>query len=235
MPDWVACDPSLQSLAVAEAKGRFAPRAQTLDRAWDRANRIDVLAGGRRVAVQRFAVVTQWGVEPTDSQILVRSSTKKTGSRSTPAADSFLIDLFRLHIASLIRWLGHARLAEILRRLALQPSESDRNEARSALQESPVRHAEEMGVTGVGERLVGGVVTRAGPSGEVDARDIDPGVLARLDMRPVFVGVERDLIRAVIDGDIDSARSLLRQERHSKDFARSDRAGTWIVFLDESR
>lgn len=59
--------------------------------------------------------------------------------------------------------------------------------------------------------------------------------LARLDLRPVFVGVERELIRAAIDGEANIVRERLLEPALPDDFARSDRAGGWIIPLGDAR
>jgi hypothetical protein len=58
-------------------------------------------------------------------------------------------------------------------------------------------------------------------------------VLARLNLRPVFIGIERDLIRAAIDAEPQSVRARLTQMGRPDEFARSDRAGGWIIPLGE--
>ncbi|WP_316186569.1 MULTISPECIES: hypothetical protein [unclassified Bradyrhizobium] len=83
--------------------------------------------------------------------------------------------------------------------------------------------------------LIGGIVTRAGPITEADVSAIDQEALARLNLRPVFVGIERDLIRAVIDAEPQAVRTHLTQTVHPDEFARPDRAGGWIVPLGQER
>ena len=68
LPDWVACatpsTTSLPNLAVVEAKGSHALSGpdEALQRAWKQACRIDVLANGNRLPVNRFAIATRWGM-----------------------------------------------------------------------------------------------------------------------------------------------------------------------------
>jgi hypothetical protein len=59
----------------------------------------------------------------------------------------------------------------------------------------------------------------------------DQDVLARLNLRPVFVGVERDLIRAAIEGEAETVRERLIDVLRADDVARFDRAGGWIIPL----
>jgi hypothetical protein len=81
---------------------------------------------------------------------------------------------------------------------------------------------------------VGGIVTRAGPLTDATASPVDQDVLARLNLRPVFVGIERDLIDAAIDGETKTVRERLAATRHDE-FARPDHAGGWIVPLGAGR
>lgn len=81
--------------------------------------------------------------------------------------------------------------------------------------------------------LIGAIVTRAGPITDADAAPADQEALARLNLRPVFVGIEPDLIRAAIDADPLAVRTRLTQTVHPDEFARPDRAGGWIVSLGQ--
>ena len=83
--------------------------------------------------------------------------------------------------------------------------------------------------------LVGGIVTRAGPVTDADVTPGDQESLARLNLRPVFVGVERELIQAAIDADPQAVRTRIAQSVRPDDFARPDHAGGWIVPLGERR
>jgi len=83
--------------------------------------------------------------------------------------------------------------------------------------------------------LVGGIVTRAGPITDTDVAPADQEALARLNLRPVFVGIERDLIRAAIDAELQTVRTRLTQIVRPDEFARPDRAGGWIVPLGQER
>ena len=84
-------------------------------------------------------------------------------------------------------------------------------------------------------RLIGGIVTRAGPVSDADVAPAEQEVLARLNFRPVFVGIERDLIRAAIDAEPQVVRTRLTQIVPPDEFARRDRAGGWIVPLGQER
>lgn len=83
--------------------------------------------------------------------------------------------------------------------------------------------------------LVGGIVTRAGPITDAIASTVDQDALARLNLRPVFVGVDRDLIRAAIDGEAGTIRGRLAQKVSPDEVARPDRAGGWIIPLGAER
>jgi hypothetical protein len=241
LPDWVACASDLSSLTVAEAKGCHDPRgpAKALTRAWAQAGRIDVTAQGRKVTVKRIAIATRWGMAvagPTDAHLSVKDPLDKGEPIEPQDKDALFIGMLRLHIANLIRPLGHAELAGALYRLTQQPFprrlQADLNLARSALDAAPVG---EMDKTSAMGGLIGGIATRAGPVTDTDITPGDQETLARLNLRPVFVGVERELIRAAIDGESQTVRKRLSQSLRPDDFARPDRAGGWIVPLGEER
>ncbi len=103
--------------------------------------------------------------------------------------DALFIGLLRLHIAHLIKPLGHVELAGALHRLTLQPFarrlQNDIQHARTLLEAAPVGEMEKASAMG---GLVGGIVTRAGPVTNADVAPIDQETLARLNLRPVFVG-----------------------------------------------
>ncbi len=241
LPDWVACAADLSSLTVAEAKGchDVGGPAKALDRAWAQAGRIDLTARGRKVTVKRIAIATRWGMAaagPADAHLSVRDPVDEGEPIEPVEKDALFIGLLRLHIANLIKPLGHNELAETLRRLTQQPfaqgPQDDLGRARAMLDAAPIREVEKAAAMG---GLIGGIVTRAGPITDADVAPSDQEALARLNLRPVFVGIERDLIRAAIDADTQAVRVRLNQTVRPDDFARSDRAGGWIVPLGEER
>ena len=83
--------------------------------------------------------------------------------------------------------------------------------------------------------LIGGIVTRAGPLTDTDIEPTDQEALSRLNLRPVFVGVEHELIRAAIDAEPQAIRSRLAEKGSPDEFARPDRAGGWIIPLGQER
>lgn len=92
----------------------------------------------------------------------------------------------------------------------------------------------DQGATAVGDAVVGGVVTRAGALGERVANDTDVTVLARLALRPVFVGVTTEAVRAAIEGDTAFFRESRRRAMvasGAESLPRLDAAGE-VVRLD---
>lgn len=241
LPDWIACASNLSSLTVAEAKGCHdnGGPAKALSRAWAQARRIDITAGGRKVTVKRIAIATRWGMavpSPTDAHLSVRDPVDEGEPIKPEEKDALFIGLLRLHIANLIKSLGHAELASALRGLTHQPFarrlQGNLQRARTLLDAVPVREVEKATAMG---GLVGGIVTRAGPITDTDVAPADQEALARLNLRPVFVGIERDLIRAAIDAELQTVRTRLTQIVRPDEFARPDRAGGWIVPLGQER
>jgi len=241
LPDWIACKSDLTSLTIAEAKGCHDPGgpAKALARAWTQAGRIDVTVKGRKVTVKRIAVATRWGVanaNPADAHLSVRDPIDEGDLIDPQDKDSPFIGLFRLHVANLIEPLGHAELAQALRTLTRQafprPLQDTSARARAILDGAPIGKIEKTHDIG---GLVGGIVTRAGPITDAIASTVDQDALARLNLRPVFVGVDRDLVRAAIDGEAASIRSRLAETVSPDQVARPDRAGGWIIPLGAER
>lgn len=151
LPDWIACTADLSSLTVAEAKGCHdlggPPRA--LLRAWAQAGRIDITAGGRKVTVKRIAIATRWGMAtagPAEAHLSVRDPLDEGEHVGPQERDALFIGLLRLHIANLIKPLGHADLADALYRITHQPFvrrlQDDLGRARMLLDAAPVREME---------------------------------------------------------------------------------------------
>jgi hypothetical protein len=241
LPDWIACKSDLTSLTIAEAKGCHDPGgpAKALARAWTQAGRIDVTVKGRKVTVKRIAVASRWGLansKPADAHLSVRDPIDKGDPIDPQDKDAPFIGLLRLHVASMIEPLGHTELAQALRALTRQtfprPLRDAAARARGALDSAPIGQVEKTHDIG---GLVGGIVTRAGPITDAVASTVDQEALARLNLRPVFVGVDRDLIRAAIDGEAETIRGRLAEKVSPDEFARPDRAGGWIIPLGTER
>jgi hypothetical protein len=218
-----------------EAKGCHDPGgpAQALGRAWKQAARIDVTVQDRKATAKRVAIATRWGVvspKPVSAQLSVRDPTDEGEPLEPEEKDALFVGLLRLHIASMIEPLGHAELAHALRALTLQAfarrRQDEATRARSILESSKVGEAALPGGT---DDLVGGIVTRAGPISDAVTSTVDHETLARLNLRPVFVGIERDVIRAAIDGEVHGIRSRLSETSSRGELARSDRAGGWVI------
>lgn len=242
LPDWIACAADLSSLTVAEAKGCHDVGGPTkaLDRAWAQARRIDVTARGRKVTVKRIAIATRWGMAtagPADAHLSVRDPIEEGEPHTQEEKDALFIGMLRLHIANLIKPLGHAELADALRSLTLQSIprrlQGETQRARSLLDASPVQDVDKASAAMDG--LIGGIVTRAGPLTDTGVEPADQEALSRLNLRPVFVGVEHELIRAAIDAEPQAIRSRLADKASLDEFARSDRAGGWIIPLGQER
>lgn len=240
LPDWVACTAGLTNLTVAEAKGchDLSGPGRTLSRAWNQANRIAVTAGHRRVRVKRMAVVTRWGVAqggPAAACISVKDPEDEGELLSPDDEDAMFIGLMRHHFASLFLRLGYPELGAALRSLAearlSRTVQQAGTQARQALDHIPLRAIDRgPDENPIGE-LVGVVMTRAGPVKDVVPAVGDRDALTRLDLRPVFIGVERTVIAAAIEGDAAAARSALTDVVRSDAVARANKVGEWLVPL----
>ena len=240
LPDWVACDVSIRNFTIAEAKGshNLSGPKQALNRAWDQAERIDINIGARRATVKRLAIATRWGMtgeRPAAPWISVRDPVDK-GDPVTPEEEgAIFVGVVRHHVANTVTRLGHEALADSIRGLSTRvDARSERQAVQRAhrlletdmLETSPNR-IDDNRMDG----LLGGIVTRGGPLRIKNSSRAEHEVLARLDLRPVFVGVERRLIQAVIDGDPTAILETLKHREERPDGARSDRAGGWIIPL----
>lgn len=244
LPDWVACPADLSRLFVAEAKGchdRAGP-ASTLERAWKQAQRIDVYAGNRPVIpLKRIAIATRWGAArggAAEARMSVRDPEDEGEPATSDELDATLVGLTRLHVAGLLAPLGHGELADALRELASAPSalgeRRANGRARQALDGALVGEVSGGPTRQPIDGLIGGVVTRAGPVGSAHVDEADQQALARLALRPIFVGVEREVIAAAVQGDASKLREVMKLSREDE-VARPDRAGGWIVPLGDRR
>ena len=240
LPDWIACSSDSSSLIVAEAKGCHDSGGPTkaLARAWAQAGRVNIMSKGRKVTVKRIAIATRWGTvvpSPSDTHMAVKDPVDEGEPIEPVEKDAIFLSLLRLHIANLIRPLGHVELSDSLRRLSTLRSvdrglQSDTQVARKFLDAAPIREVE---MTNAKGGLVGGLVTRAGPITDADGAPADQQALSRLDLRPVFVGIERELILAAIEADPQAVRSRLTESMPQTDFGGRNHAGGWIVPLAE--
>ena len=189
--------------------------------------------------MKRIAVATRWGMAvggPADAHLSVQDPVDKGEPIELVNKDALFVGLLRLHIANLIRPLGHVDLANALYRLTNQPFaerlQGDLQAARGLLDAAPTREVEKAGVTG---GLIGGVITRAGLVTDSDVAPADQEALVRLNLRPVLVRVERDLVRVAVDAGPEGMRTSLTQTVRPDEFARPDGAGGWIVPLRGDR
>lgn len=215
LPDWIAAPADLATIAVAEAKGSHDSPGpwNALDRAWEQANRVRVEKNGKRLSVKRLAVVTRWAVAaggPSTPWIAVRDPVEE-GDISDPEIEAAaFVGIVRHHVANLVEPLGHSDLSLFLRRL-MHASTSGYQEA---LIDDGHRLVEEAAVStnradDLGNPLIGGVVTRAGPLRIPSAPPDTLEVLDALDLRPTFIGVNGALASAAIRGDLSLIRAAM--------------------------
>lgn len=245
MPDWVAWGP-LSGMAIVEAKGchdRSGP-GQTLRRAFAQAQRAEIWGRRGLAPFKRYAIATRWGFgTPLNwaPMLWVRDPDEEGDSVSPEEIHELQAGIIRLHYATLLDRLEQRALAAALRDLAGTPFQNRHTEARAraiaALEAAPSRRIVGSLSSEPQDELVGGFVTRSGALPDELSKS-DQEMLSRLKMRPAFVGVERRILRLAVDGDISSIENHLRTaDLKEKDGApqapRDDRAGGWIVRLDE--
>lgn len=240
LPDWIACRSDLTNLTIAEAKGchdKPGPE-KALDRAWNQAQRIDIRVGSRRATVKRIAIATRWASLTggcTDPKMAVRDPVDEGDPIDPGDNDAIYIGMLRRHIANLIRPLGHVELSDALEAFATSrfARSADRQSSRARDAFEAIGAVDLDGFESLGP-LIGGVVTRTGPLRLNGLSDADREALSRLDLRPVFVGIERHVLKGAIDGDVTAIRDRPIAYSDSEQFARGDKGGNWIVDLDRT-
>ena len=240
LPDWVAYNSSRSNLTVAEAKGCHDPSGpkRALARAWKQTKRINVTVRGRHVPLKRLGIVTRWGMQtggPREPWLAVHDPIDEGTPLEPEDKNAIFAGLFRHHVANIISSLGHSELATSLRDLTSKSNERDRRQAAQralSLLDTPSAEGfyQEAGDLRIGD-LIGGFVTRAGLLATVSVSSADWEALARLDLRPVFVGIERRLVLAAVESDPSSISEALIDQPSVKGTARGDRAGSWIIPL----
>ncbi len=241
-PDWIAWGANDSDPTIVEAKGCHDSGGpeKALSRAWAQVHRVAIMAGDRRVTVKRVAVATRWGSGQggaKDARLFVRDPVEEGEPIEPEDKDSLFIGVLRLHVANLLEPLGYPEFAARLRQLIAARFAANESAAQVQLRQlfdgMPVSEVENATAAPVpGDPLVGGVVTRAGPLGGAIPSDADQQTLSRLALRPVFVGIERGMVAAAIEGDVLEARGRLAGPDHADAATRRDRSGTWIVPLD---
>ena len=221
LPDWVACAEDATRLTVAEAKGSHAASGpgRAITQARKQVDRVDVYGRTGRLPVKRVAVATRWGMltdGPAESWIKVHDPKDEGEEHTAEEVESALLGVVRLHMGNLLGPLGHRELAAEIRALTRARTGSHEAAARDRAQQL-VGPASEAGqrlrdarIEAIGDAVVGGVVTRAGPL-EDRAQATDVPTMARLDLRPRYVGVSVQAVTAAIVGNTEYFRGRLSQ------------------------
>jgi hypothetical protein len=238
LPDWIACNNQLGKITIAEAKGchdRQGPE-KALARAWSQANRIDIVSSGKKATVKRVAIATRWGASygGAKAALMAVRDPDEHGELTPKELEVAALGLTRLHLANLLKALGYDVLAGALRTVVSARNDSAQATARQAaigaVNSASFRDVGgPPGTTSLVEGLLGAWVTRAGPISERAISRLDQETLQRLELRPVFVGVERNLVSATISDDPDAVRRLMTHERTATGSVRTDGAVTWMV------
>ena len=248
LPDWVVWNAPASQLGIAEAKGCHSAMGpqDALERAWIQAQRVKVELSRKTVALKRYAIATRWSASTSMKPIIAVHDPEEEGDATPRERAKLGIGIARLHFAALLRPLGHIELADALvatvKATSLRGEQDGIKRASNALAESRNHRIARKGSPGeTADQLIGGFVTRAGPIDRVKEVAIDDqNTLVRLELRPVFVGVERDILAAAIKGDVDdTARPDLnadgpRTGAFPTGQLRRDRTGTWLIRLGEN-
>lgn len=240
MPDWVAWGPN-SGMAIIEAKGCHDSKGPdaALKRAFAQAERAEIRIRGRRVPFKRYAIATRWGFTnpKVSAPMLWVKDPEEEGEYHEGEAEALEIAMARWHAATLLAPLGHGSLAKPLLALAQAPFRNRVEGAQAAARDAlsaiaPVRV--ERADAAPEDFLIGGLVTRAGPLGST-AVDGDAGViLRRAGLRPAFVGIERTVLKRVVEGVpnlgsfVQEGAKLAGERRRGE-----DGAGSWVIRLEE--
>jgi hypothetical protein len=146
------------------------------------------------------------------------------------------LGLQRLSKAVELRRLGHPELADALRALAEADNSLAEQQAavlaREALHKSRGINSNLRTETISVRDLVGGIVTRVGHINAPELSRADQDTLDRLGFRPMFAGVERNLLEALIQGNSKNMSRILNASARKDGMARG---GTWVVPLGRKR
>jgi len=245
MPDWVVWG-AARGMAIVEAKGCHdakGPEA-ALARAYIQAQRAEIRAGAALAPFKRYAIATRWGFStPTASQpMLWVHDPDQEGAITPEEIEALAVGINRWHIATLLDALGQNHLAKPIHSLIRERFENRRAEAaeaaRGALDRAEVcRVDRSQGAPD--DEVIGGFVTRGGPLGETALSQADQEALARLSLKPTFVGIERSAIGNAIAGRLPKSRNPADGQTATSVALRvgEDGAGSWVVRLgsDEAR
>jgi hypothetical protein len=243
LPDWVACNAQLGELTVAEAKGcHDKDPSKRLAKAYQQAQRVDVIADGKPMDVKRIAIVTRWASKMGGHKIpiITVKDPLETGDSTTAARlDEAGVGIARLHVANLLEPLGLRELAASIRAMLRGPEIAAR-----ATFGSNVQHAEQVlsairprrlvgpaaALQAGSSEMIGSFVTRAGPLDTQELSQPAARELRVLNLKPVFVGIERRMLEAVINGDPARLRQETQRDRSTESVdVNADSAGTWLI------
>lgn len=240
LPDWVACKGDLNQLIITEAKGchdKPGPNL-ALQRAYQQTKRVDILASKKKMKVKRIAVATRWATQvspPTTPMLFVRDPEDPGDSATEEVLPAVCLALARLHTARLIGRLGYPELANTLSALSHVRTEEEYSRAttnaRNAFEKVSTAPSSMSASAAAGSELIGAIVTRAGPLLTAAVSTMDERTLQRLGLRPKFVGIEREIVKALVEGDADLLRTRSKRKRVKDADAIPDQSGTWVVNL----
>lgn len=245
LPDWVAWSAGGQ-FAIIEAKGCHSRASATLDRAYQQAERVDIQISARLVPFKRYAIVSRWRHATTKmlrSQIFIRDPDVDAEPLDDAHYGALATGIALHQYAALLRPLGHGELADTLSHLTTTPfpnlRDKDQTRALSLLDQASRVEARTTVRREPADALIGGTVVRGGPladAGRLSA--VDRETLARLDLRPTFVGVERRALEAAIRGDHKALERERIEETLSDPGDRlvgpsTNGGGAWVIRIQE--
>ena len=111
LPDWIAFDNDLNKLMVAEVKGCHPNTGlkETINRAWNQANRVEINYLGNPLPLHRIAIVSRWGFASGKKEIPTKIYVKysldeniTTNPIQSEIKNHIYLSILRQHVGSLI-------------------------------------------------------------------------------------------------------------------------------------
>jgi hypothetical protein len=228
-------------MAIVEAKGCHdakGPEA-ALARAHIQAQRAEIRAGAALAPFKRYAIATRWGFStPTATQpMLWAHDPDEEGAITPEEIEALAVGINRWHIAILLEALGQNQLAKPIRSLIGERFKNRRGAAAETARDALDRietYRVNAAQGAPDDEVIGGFVTKGGPLGETSLSQADQEALARLSLKPTFVGIERTSIADAIDGRLPKPKVADGPSEASVALslrAGEDGAGSWVVRL----
>ena len=238
-PGWLTFSDFYQHPAIIEVKGRNYDRKPTaaMKTAWNQANRVILKYQGKTIPCERITVVTKLGVRGTKteiSKIYVRHSYDLPYKNTSSIPKIPCIKLHRELVANLLYCLNHKKLAKQILTLNNPIISETQNEeyrikqsqALSTLNFSKV-FVNEFGK--IPNNIIGGVITQTGPIDDDIIKKLDRKILRNLNLKPVLVGIDSNLVHDLIVLDPDNFYEKWAFRTQNSKFSGYGNSYGWVI------